>query len=120
MDRRKPSHGVTVLSTYGQAQPRPTPDRVEHRHVYKEEKRPVPGMAVTSLVFGILSMIGFVIIGPILAFVFGYPARARIKDDAKLGGDGVAIAGITLGWISLALTLLFVVLGVLTLDMFVQ
>jgi hypothetical protein len=61
-------------------------------------------MAVASLVLGILFC--FVVTG-ILAVIFGNLALNRI--DASQGterGRGLAIAGIVLGWIGIAVTLL--------------
>jgi hypothetical protein len=61
------------------------------------------GMAVASLVLGI--MFCFVVTG-ILAVIFGNVALNRI--DASQGaekGRGLAIAGIVLGWVGIALTL---------------
>jgi len=69
--------------------------------------RGVNGMAVASLVLGILWLWW---IGSILALVFGYMGKAQI--DASGGrqeGRGLAVAGIVLGWIGvgvLALTFL--------------
>jgi hypothetical protein len=37
-------------------------------------------------------------IGSILALVFGYVARNQIRERGE-GGDGMAIAGIVLGWV---------------------
>jgi len=69
------------------------------------------GMAIASLVLGVLFC--FAITG-ILAVIFGNVALNRI--DASQGaekGRGLAIAGIVLGWIGIALTALpaFVWLG---------
>lgn len=122
MDRKDRKPGITVLTTYGSAQPRPTPTPSERRdtHVHREEyeKRPTHGLAVASLVFGVLGFIGLFIIGPILALVFGYMARSRIKEDPHFGGDGMAIAGIVLGWIGLLLQVVLIAFGFVSLEMF--
>jgi hypothetical protein len=62
---------------------------------------PQPGaissMAVASLVLGLL---GFTIIGAILAIVFGHVAQAQIKQSqGALGGKGLALAGLILGYL---------------------
>ena len=71
--------------------------------------RPTNGMAVASLVLGILWLYW---IGSILALVFGYIARQQIRERGE-GGDGMAVAGIVLGWIGVAVVVVvLVVLGI--------
>jgi len=65
--------------------------------------RPTNGLAVASMVLGILWVYW---IGSILALVFGYVARDQIKRSGQ-GGDGMAIAGIVLGWVGVG----FLILG---------
>ncbi len=50
-----------------------------------------------------------------LALVFGYRAKRRIRESGgAIGGGGLATAGIVLGYIGIALTVLVVILiGVL-------
>ena len=75
--------------------------------------RPTNGMAIASMVLGILWIYW---IGSVLALVFGYIARHQIRERQQ-GGDGMAIAGIVLGWIGVGvfalLMLLFFLGGVL-------
>ncbi len=55
------------------------------------------GMALTSMILGILWLYW---IGSILALVFGYRARREIRDsNGSQSGDGMATAGIVLGWV---------------------
>jgi len=57
----------------------------------------ISSMAVASLVLGLL---GFTILGAILAIVFGHVAQAQIKQSqGALGGKGLAIAGLILGYL---------------------
>ena len=66
-------------------------------------------MAVASLVLGILWLYW---IGSILALIFGYLARQQIRERGE-GGDGLAVAGIVLGWIGVAVVVvIFVVFGI--------
>lgn len=59
------------------------------------------GLAITSMVLGIV-WIGW--LGSILALVFGYIAKKQINQSGgRQGGKGMAIAGIVLGWIGVAL-----------------
>jgi uncharacterized membrane protein len=65
--------------------------------------------AVASLVLGIVGLL-FAILA-VLALVFGYLARGRIRrSGGKLHGSGMATAGIVLGWIETAILVLYVVL----------
>jgi hypothetical protein len=47
-------------------------------------------------------------IGSILALVFGYVARNQIR-QRRQGGDGLAIAGIVLGWVGIATMVIAIV-----------
>jgi hypothetical protein len=73
------------------------------------------GYAVASLVLGIAGFFVFPVIPSILAIVFGNKAREEIRSNPAVAGDGLATAGIVLGWIGLAITGLVVVLGLLIL-----
>lgn len=87
------------------------PDYRDNSPAYRE--RPANGMAIASLIFGVVGLGGllwFWGIGSILALIFGYIARSQIKRKGESGG-GLAVAGIVLGWIGIgAVFLLFVVL----------
>jgi hypothetical protein len=64
-------------------------------------------MAVISLVAGILGLSLFPTIGSIIALITGYMARNEIRVSAgSLGGDGLATAGIVLGWIGIGLSVI--------------
>ena len=75
---------------------------------------PVPrssALAICSLVFGILSVaiIWLGILFSIPAIVCGHVARSQIKKNPKyLTGDGLALAGLIMGYISLGLVILFI------------
>lgn len=44
------------------------------------------------------------VITSILAVIFGYHSRNKIRNsDGRLGGDGLALAGIIIGWIEIGL-----------------
>ena len=62
-------------------------------------QRSTNGMAIASMVLGILCLYG---IGSILALVFGYTARKQIAESqGTQQGGGMATAGIVLGWIGI-------------------
>lgn len=61
------------------------------------------GMAITSMVFGILSILGFAIfLFPLLlAIILGHVSHSKIRKDPMLTGEGFAIAGFVMGYASL-------------------
>lgn len=64
-------------------------------------------LAILSLVFGIL---GVVMFGSLIAVVLGHLARSEIKQSGNtLEGDGMAVAGLALGYIMLFVTFAFVI-----------
>ena len=64
------------------------------------------GLAIASLVLGIVWIYG---IGSILALIFGYRAKAQIdRSDGRESGRGMAVAGIVLGWIGVAVPVLLI------------
>jgi hypothetical protein len=65
------------------------------------------GFAIASLVLGIVNM-G---IGSILALIFGYKAKREIDESHGLQtGRGLAVAGIVLGWVGLAMLAIWLLL----------
>jgi len=75
------------------------------------------GLAITSLVLGILSLILVFCGGPILfaipAIVCGHIANSRIKNSGgELGGQGLAIGGFVTGYVALGLMLLMIPLAI--------
>jgi hypothetical protein len=68
-------------------------------------------MAVAAMVLGILWLFW---IGSILAVIFGHISLSRIKHDRTLGGRGMAIAGVVLGYVGLGLLVLSVIVAAFT------
>lgn len=64
------------------------------------------GLAVASFVCGLLQM--FLGITTIPAVVLGHMARKQIRESGQRG-DGLAVAGLVLGWLGIALFALFAV-----------
>lgn len=67
---------------------------------------PTPSvLAIISLIAGIL---GLLIFGSLIAVICGHIARSNIRDSrGTLTGDGMALAGLILGYLGLGLTVLF-------------
>jgi len=73
--------------------------------------RQTSALAIVSLVFGILGWFILPFIGSLVAIVTGHMARSEIRrDPARLDGDGLAIAGLILGWTSVALWIIGIAL----------
>lgn len=63
------------------------------------------GLAIASLVLGIL---GIFFLGSIPAVICGHIARANINEsNGRLGGNGMALVGLILGYIGIAIFLLY-------------
>jgi uncharacterized protein DUF4190 len=69
-------------------------------------------LAIASLVTGILAWVACPLLGAILAIIFGHVARGQIKQSGEAGG-GMAVAGLVLGYVNLAGTLLVGIVWVL-------
>ena len=69
-------------------------------------------MAILSLVFGVICWSVFPFIGALFAVVFGHVARGELRRAAPgtLEGDGLAIAGLVLGYAQLVLCALVVMI----------
>ncbi|MBB4908948.1 DUF4190 domain-containing protein [Actinophytocola algeriensis] len=68
--------------------------------------RSTNGMAIASMVLGIVWVYW---IGSILALIFGYVALKEIR-QSKQAGEGMAIAGIVLGWIGIGVLVIVLLL----------
>lgn len=88
---------------------------------YQPSYRPVPrtnSLAIVSLVFGILAWCLLPFIGAIVAVVCGHLARSEIRHaprDQPMDGNGMAVAGLLLGYVQLlgGLMLVAVIVGAL-------
>lgn len=70
--------------------------------------------AVISLVAGILGWSLLPFLGSIGAIIFGHLARAEIRrEPQRLDGDGLAIAGLILGWLNVVLVIGGILIAVL-------
>ncbi len=65
------------------------------------------GKAIASLVLSILGIVGILpVLGPILGIILGNSARREIARNPQVEtGEGIARAGVILGWVGLALEL---------------
>lgn len=71
-------------------------------------------MAIVSLIAGILSWFMLPVVGAVVAVITGNMAKKEIRaSGGLLTGDGLATAGLVLGWIQLGLTLVGVCVAVI-------
>lgn len=78
-----------------------------------QQPRPTSGLAVASLVCGILGWTFLPLLGSLVAIITGHMARSEIRGAAgRMDGDGLALAGLILGWIAVGLALLTILLVV--------
>jgi Domain of unknown function (DUF4190) len=67
-----------------------------------------------SLVAGILGWTFIPTLGSIVAVITGYMAKNEIRGSAgHLGGEGLATAGLILGWLNIALALIGICVAIL-------
>jgi hypothetical protein len=79
-----------------------------------------PGLAIASLVLGIIAVLGGVVIliPTVLAIVFGHVSLSKINKDSSLGGRGIAIAGLVTGYGSFASVIVIGMLAAMAIPAF--
>ncbi|MGH9118215.1 MAG: DUF4190 domain-containing protein [Acidimicrobiales bacterium] len=77
-------------------------------HPHYEPPAATNGLAIASMVLGILGLLFLYYIGPALALVFGYRSRRQIdRSQGTQSGRGMAKAGIIMGWVGVGLAIVF-------------
>ncbi len=71
------------------------------------------GAAIASLVLGILGLFAIPLITSLGAIFLGRRAQREIAESPGLSGEGLAKAGVILGWIGVALMVAGIIIGVL-------
>lgn len=75
--------------------------------------------AILSLVFGITGWTVLPVLGAILAIAIGHQARREIRDSyGRVEGDGLAVAGLILGYAQVFLALIVVLVALAALAIF--
>ena len=68
-------------------------------------------LAIVSLIFGILGWTALPVIGSLIAILTGHMARKEIRESyGSIQGDGLAVAGLVLGWVAILLGLVSLIL----------
>ncbi len=76
--------------------------------------RQTSALAITSLVSGLLGWTFLPLVGSVVAIITGHMARSEIRQaNGQLEGDGLAIAGLVLGWIVVAVSALTILAFIL-------
>ncbi len=66
-------------------------------------------MAIASLILGAIGLLGAAILTSIPAIICGHIARRQIRDaGGREGGDGMAVAGLVMGYLVTVLTVLLI------------
>ena len=65
---------------------------------------PTSSLSLTSLIMGIVGWVLLPVVGGLIAVITGHMAKKEIRQsNGLLGGDGMATAGLVLGYSNLAL-----------------
>jgi hypothetical protein len=65
------------------------------------------GWAIFSLIAGLLGWMGIVGIGGLAAVIAGHIAKSQIRNsNGRLGGNGLATAGLVMGYLNIGLTVI--------------
>jgi hypothetical protein len=103
---QNPGSGLPGSYGYPSAPPFAGPYGGVPGYGYPLLQRSTNGLAIASLVLSILTLVG---IGSILGIIFGFVSRRQIKRSNGIQkGEGLATAGISVGFLTLALVLLAV------------
>ena len=79
------------------------------------------GLAIWSLVLGILGLFCFSILAGIPAVICGHTALSRIRrSGGMLQGDGLAVGGLVTGYLSIAVIPLLAIVAAVTIPNFVK
>lgn len=72
-------------------------------------------LAIVSLIFGILAWVFLPFVGALIAVICGHSAHSEIRraPPGTIDGDGLALAGLILGWIQLAFSVVAVAFVIL-------
>ena len=65
------------------------------------------GWAIFSLIAGLLGWMGVIGIGGLAAIIAGHIAKSQIRNsNGRVGGNGLATAGLVLGYLNIGLTVI--------------
>ena len=106
-----PEPAPLPVETSHQAAPQPT--KANERSPQKKSAPNTSKLAVWSLIFGLVSIFGgmFLLLPPILAIILGHKAVGQQRKDPTVGGRGLALSGLILGWLCVGVWVLVILSG---------
>lgn len=123
-----PVYGAPAAPGYGQPQSPVQPGYGAPHQPYGYAQNPYPvypaprptsGLAITSLVCGIVSLLFSWLFLPALAsiaaVITGHMALKKTKNDPTVGGRGMAFAGLILGYVVLGIGVLTIAISLISL-----
>lgn len=78
-------------------------------------RRETNGKAIAALVLGIAGFVIFPFVPSLLAIILGGQARAEIRGNPLEDGDGLAQAGVILGWVGVVMSVVMLLVFVMLL-----
>lgn len=102
-----PAYPTYQPARYPGGYPPPGQASTEYPVQHLGRARPTNAMAIISLVLGVLGLVLFFGVASIPAVILGHIARRQIRQRDE-DGDGIALAGLILGWIGIGLILLVI------------
>jgi quinol-cytochrome oxidoreductase complex cytochrome b subunit len=98
----EPAYPPQVPAAYA-----PPPQQLPPGGYYAPSQPTTSTTAIVSLIGGILAWTVLPLIGMVVALIAGHMARNEIRRaGGQLGGDGLAIAGLILGYAQLVITVI--------------
>ena len=79
---------------------------------YGQASTSTNGLAIASLICGIANFVILGGIGAILAVIFGHIAKRQIRTTGQ-GGNGLATAGLILGYIGIAFAVIGIIIAII-------
>ncbi len=68
------------------------------------------GLAIGSLIASVVGLVICLFVGQIIGIILGHMARKEIRESGgRLGGEGLATAGIIVGWVGIGFDVLVVI-----------
>ncbi len=114
----QPYGAVAPQSPYGNpASGQPGPGYPTYAAPAYPAPRPVSGLAITSLICGIAGVVLFWALVPLLASIVavitGHMALRQMKANPAIGGRGMAVAGLIMGYVMVAVLVIGIVMTVI-------
>ena len=96
----QPQHQPPPGQPYGAEQPI---WQEQPRHPQYQPAPPTSGLAIASLILSVSAFVALPLIGSIGGVVCGHMARSRLRQTGYASeGNGLALAGVIIGWVGIA------------------